>query len=176
MGLKITAVGTNSGQKIQRPKNPTANFEEPGAKAGYWACPLHTVMPKGWANHLSHSSSLTAGHTPTLTLYKEQFAPLRPGSEQAREPVVLFLLPLLQQRPELVSLAWISYLPTCQFLLTGEEPWSITQGPPRSPPGQDNARSPELPPPLTCKQQVITSSLSFTEGHFWGCSHLLPYK
>ena len=29
-------------------KIPTAAFEEPGAKAGYCAYPLHTTPPKGW--------------------------------------------------------------------------------------------------------------------------------
>ena len=43
----------------KRPKTPNATFEEPGAKAGYWADTLHTPQPKGWANHLSHPSSPT---------------------------------------------------------------------------------------------------------------------
>ena len=36
-------------KKIQKDKNkkPTATSEEPGAKAGYCACPLHTVPRKG---------------------------------------------------------------------------------------------------------------------------------
>ena len=48
----------------KRPGNPTDTSEEPGTKAlngkqkrGYWACPLHTIPPKGWANHLSHTSN-----------------------------------------------------------------------------------------------------------------------
>ena len=40
-------------------KTPTAISEEPGAKAGYYACPLHTASPKGWADSLSHPSSPT---------------------------------------------------------------------------------------------------------------------
>ena len=54
----------------KRPKNPTATFEEPGAKARYCAGPLHTPPPEAWAKHLSHPAGLTPGHTPTLILYK----------------------------------------------------------------------------------------------------------
>ena len=59
-------------------KRPSATSEEPGAKPGYWACPLHTTPPKkGWANHATHSSGLIPRHTPILTPYKEQVsAPL----------------------------------------------------------------------------------------------------
>ena len=32
---------------------------------------LHSTPPKGWANHVSHPSSLTPGYTPTLTPFKE---------------------------------------------------------------------------------------------------------
>ena len=55
-------------QKDQR--NPTPTSEEPGAKVGYCACPLHT-LPKGWADHLSHPSGLTPGHSPVLTPYRK---------------------------------------------------------------------------------------------------------
>ena len=56
-------------KKIQKDKNkkPTATSEEPGAKAGYCACPLHTPPPKGWVKHLSQPSGLTPGPSPTLT-------------------------------------------------------------------------------------------------------------
>ena len=37
-----------------------------GEKVEYCTYPLHTTPPKGWANHLSHSSGLTTGHTPVL--------------------------------------------------------------------------------------------------------------
>ena len=64
----------------KRPKNPTATFEVPGAKTGCWqwkqgtycTCALHSTLPKGWANRLSHPSGLSPGHTPTFTSYKEQ--------------------------------------------------------------------------------------------------------
>ena len=59
-------------------KRPSATSEEPGAKPGYWARPLHTTPPKkAWANHATHSSGLIPRHTPILTPYKEQVsAPL----------------------------------------------------------------------------------------------------
>ena len=83
MGLKITEYMCSWGKfwtkDTKRPKNPTATFEVPGAKAGGWGakagycpCPLHTTPPKGWANYLSHPSGSTPGHTLTLTPYKEQ--------------------------------------------------------------------------------------------------------
>ena len=43
-------------QKDQK-KKPTATSEELRAKAGYWACPLHSPPPEGWADHPSHPSS-----------------------------------------------------------------------------------------------------------------------
>jgi len=39
------------------------------------ACPLHSTTPKGWANHPSHTSSLSPGHTLTLIPYKEPTHP-----------------------------------------------------------------------------------------------------
>ena len=88
------------------PKNPestSAISEEPGArtkgreqKAGYCTRPLHTMPPKGWANH---PSGLTPGHTPTLTPYEEPGCPAL-VSEQAREPVVSSHSLLLQQEPQ----------------------------------------------------------------------------
>ena len=52
MGLKITVCIGRWGKflnpkDIKRPKNPTATFEEPGAKAGYCACLLHSIPLKG---------------------------------------------------------------------------------------------------------------------------------
>ena len=109
MGLKITACIPSWGKfwtkDTKRPENPTATFEEPGAKAGtkagYCACPLHTTPPKGWANHLSHPSGLTPGHTPTLTPRKE---PARPpsGSEQERKWLLVFAPPCRSRGPDKV--------------------------------------------------------------------------
>ena len=72
-------------------KTPTATFEGPGAKPGYCACPLHTTLPKGWAKHLSHPSSPTPGHTPTLTPYKE---PACPSSRSNQGNLLLVFAPL----------------------------------------------------------------------------------
>ena len=95
-GLKITVCMCSWGKLWtkykKRPKSPTAALEEPGAKAGHCACPLHTAPPKAWADHLSHPSGPTPGHTPTLTPYKKQACPLL--SEQASKRTCgLFLLP-----------------------------------------------------------------------------------
>ena len=86
----------------KRPKHPTATFDEPGTKAGYCACPLHTTPPNGWADHLSHSSTLTPGHTPTSNRIRNKLA-LPPGSEQAMETVVCSHFLLLQQGPHKTS-------------------------------------------------------------------------
>ena len=92
MRLKITGCMHSWGKfwtkDTKRPKNPSATFEGPRAKAGYFACPLHTTPPKWWANHPSHPSVPTPGHTPTLTPYKERARP-RAGSKQGN---LLFVL------------------------------------------------------------------------------------
>ena len=76
MGLKIIACMCSWGKlwtkRYKRPKNSTATSEEPGAKVGYCACPLHLTPPEGWADDLSYPSGPNPGHTPTLTPYKEQ--------------------------------------------------------------------------------------------------------
>ena len=81
MGLKIMTCTPSWGKfwtkDTKRPKNPTATFEDPRAKAGYCTCPLHTTPPKRWANHLSHPSGPTPGHTPALTPYNR--GPQPPG-------------------------------------------------------------------------------------------------
>ena len=58
---------------IPSPKNPkNKNTQLPllksweknrvsGAKARYCTCPLHSIPPEGWANHLSCTSILTPG-------------------------------------------------------------------------------------------------------------------
>ena len=60
--------------KIQKDQTPNCHFwragsknRVSGAKVGYCACPLHSTLPKRWADHLSHPSNLTPGPTPTLT-------------------------------------------------------------------------------------------------------------
>ena len=56
------------------------------------------TLPKGWANHLSHSSGPTCGHTPSFTPCKEQACPTS-GSQQARDPVACPYFPWRHQRP-----------------------------------------------------------------------------
>ena len=45
-------------------KSPTATFEEPGAKAGYWACPLHNT-PQSVGILPKLTSALTPRHYPS---------------------------------------------------------------------------------------------------------------
>ena len=61
-------------KRYKETTNPTATFEEPRAKAGYWGCPLHT-MPQGVGKQLCQPSSPPPRNTPTLTPYKEHACP-----------------------------------------------------------------------------------------------------
>ena len=47
-----------SGNKIQKTRNPTATSEVSRAKTGYCAWSLHTAPPRGWADHPSHPLDL----------------------------------------------------------------------------------------------------------------------
>lgn len=91
-------------KNTKRSKNPTATFEELRAKAEDCACPLHTP-PKRWAKYLSHPFSLTPGHIPTFTPYKEQACPLTTAEAPVKH-----------------------CLASDQYLLIGEgwEPWLVT--------------------------------------------------
>lgn len=69
---KITTTCMHSRGKLwttryEKTKSPTATSKQLGAKAGYYACTLHTAPPKRWANHLSSPSGLTPGPASTLT-------------------------------------------------------------------------------------------------------------
>ena len=70
--------------KIKRDLKP--NFWRAGSKCRVYAWPLHSTPLKGWANHLSNSSCLTPGQTPTVTPCKEP-ACLPWVSKWASEPV-----------------------------------------------------------------------------------------
>ena len=114
------------GQSIGASASASVASEGPGAKAGYCACPLHRVPPKGWAKHLSHPTGQTPGHTPPIPK-KEQTHPTLgiPSTGTCH----LFSRPRAAAgAPTKQNLAWISCLASDQFLLTGEgqEPWSIT--------------------------------------------------
>ena len=65
-----------------------------GVKAG--TCPLHSTPPKGWANHLSHPSDSTHGHTLPSPHIRNQLTPRR--SEQG-SLLLAVAPPLLQQGP-----------------------------------------------------------------------------
>ena len=74
-----------------------------GTKAGYHTCPLHTIPPKIWADHLSQASGLTHGHTSTLTPFKEP-ASIR---QWARKLVTWFGFLLLQPGPNKALLKFL---------------------------------------------------------------------
>ena len=116
--------------KNTRLPHPKSQQQKPGV--GSKSCvlrmpPAHNTT-KGWAEHLSHLSSVpTTGHTPTLTLYKQPAH--RPLGEQAREPVTCFCSLLQHRGPNKQTLAWISCPVSSQFLLIGEgqEPLSVSE-------------------------------------------------
>ena len=62
-------------------ENPDAISKDPGEKAGYCTCTLHTAPPRGWADHLNHPSGPTPGPASPLAPYKAP-AHLLSGSEQ----------------------------------------------------------------------------------------------
>ena len=104
-------------KRYKKTPNPAATSEEPGAKAGYCTCNLHTPPPKRWANHLSHSSSPNPGHTPSLMLYKEPaHFPSPSGSKQGN--LLLVITPCCRSPAKALPefLVW----PLHQFLLIEE--------------------------------------------------------
>ena len=82
-------------KRYKETKNPTAPSAKPRAKAGYSACPLNATPPKEGAKHLTHPSSLTSGHIPTLIPHKEA-APssLSPREGASKGTYCLFPHPL----------------------------------------------------------------------------------
>ena len=117
MGLKITLC-THSWGKFwtKETQGAWSKSRGLGAKAGYCACPLHTPPPKGWADHQSHPSSPTPGHTLTLTLtlYKERARPPPQGAGK-QGTCCLFSLP---------SAAAGAPIKPCLNLLSGL--WSVS--------------------------------------------------
>ena len=91
--LVACAVGTNSGQKIQRNQNPNCHFWRAwsksrmlGAKAGYWACPLHSTPPKGGWQATSASPPAPDTPVPSPHIRKNLATPtLSPLGEWASE-------------------------------------------------------------------------------------------
>ena len=93
--------GNKIKDKIQKDQNPTlVTYEEleqkqgVGSKSRILHIPPHSTPPKGWADHLSHPSGPTPGHT--LTPYKE---PVRPSLASKQRKHMCSRSPLLQQGP-----------------------------------------------------------------------------
>ena len=62
-----------------------------GAKVGYYACPLHTIPPKGCANHLSHPSRLPSGLAPESEVLVAQSCPALCDPMDCKAPRLLCL-------------------------------------------------------------------------------------
>ena len=118
-GLKITAYSAaraNHGQEDTKSlKTQLSKSRLLGAKPVYYACSLHAIPPKGWADHLSHLS----GPGPTLTLipYKEPACTPHPlESKQARK-LVAFCSPHCCSRGPSKAMPEFSCLASYKFLL-----------------------------------------------------------
>ena len=80
IGLKITVCLGTWGKFCTKRYKKTKKKKNPHQNCHFWRsrsknrvlrkCPARNTT-KGWANHLSHSSSLTPGHTPTFNPFKE---------------------------------------------------------------------------------------------------------
>ena len=94
-GLKIPACLCPWGKLwttgYKKTKSATATFEELGAKAGYYACPLHMMPPKGCANHLSHPSRLPSGLAPESEVLVAQSCPALCDPMDCKAPRLLCL-------------------------------------------------------------------------------------
>ena len=82
LGLKITACMCSWGKlwtircKMTKKKTPTSTSEEPGAKAGYCICPLHTAPPGMGSvgeQHLRHIRTLNVSNGGNPCNRKHQF-------------------------------------------------------------------------------------------------------
>ena len=58
------------------------------SKAGYFACPLNTIPPKGWEDHLSHHSGPTLLPTLILTPIRNHW-----GASKQVNMLLVFALP-----------------------------------------------------------------------------------
>ena len=88
-----------------------------GAKSGYCTCPLHTTLPKGWANHLSHPTRLTPDTPQPPHQVRNNLA--SQVRDWRNKTVCYTFFPSAAARA-LEGLAWISCLASSQFLLIGE--------------------------------------------------------
>ena len=114
-------------QKVQRQKAHLSLLKSQeqtqivGNKSRYWyvpTCAFNTT--KGWAKHLSHPSSWTPGHTPTLTPDKEVPSPSILASRQAN--LLLALAPSCNQWPKSPDKALTDFLvwPLVNFYSLGK--------------------------------------------------------
>ena len=78
-----------------------------GAKAGHWACLLHTTLAGEWAKGRSHPRP-SREHSPTLVPHKEQTCSL--SKEGSKGTCGLFPAPLPQQGPVQPSRSFLSGL------------------------------------------------------------------
>ena len=129
------AVLANSVLKdTKSPKNPKLpllkNQEQKpdiGSKSRVLYTPHALNTPKDWAEHLSHPSDLTPGHTRTLTPCKEPAYPSTLGSKQGS---LLFVFPPFcswsssprKTLPEFLVWSLVNF---CWFG-EGQEPWSVS--------------------------------------------------
>ena len=79
-------------------ETPTATFEEPGAKAGYWACPIPPPLRGG------QNTKATPPPDPWTHLYPhpiERTSLLAPsGASKSGNLLFVLTSPLLQQGPQ----------------------------------------------------------------------------
>ena len=91
--------------RYRKTKTPAATSEEPGAKAGDCACPLHGASPKGRADH-PRASSLTPGHTPASLHVRSSARSPWGAAKRPYYPPTLVLHPEQQRR----NTAWPEFL------------------------------------------------------------------
>lgn len=110
--------------RYKKDPKPHCYFWKAGSKAGYCACPLHTNTTRGVTNHLSHPSSLTPGHIPTLTPWE---AALPSGYKQAKGTWFLLSLPCCSRAPVNLCLNFTGHL-SISIDYGGHEAWLVTLG------------------------------------------------
>ena len=137
-GLKINVYMRSWGKlwtRYTETRNPSATSEEPGAKAGYCACPLHSTSSRRWADHLSHPSS------PYPVSGTSSF-PAQPLSELNKQESLFVLAPPAaagaQIKPCLNYFYWLRRpRPLINITVTGRKgpeaegqtPWSVGEKP-----------------------------------------------
>ena len=91
-------LGWTLDKRYRETKKPTTTLEEPGAKTGCQEQKQgteHTLCPQ----HLSHPSSRTSVHIPTLTPHKEQACPLPRGANKQGNLLFILAPPCYRRGP-----------------------------------------------------------------------------